>query len=454
MNPERGGVSPAEKEDRDTNDKKTSRRDFLKFAGATIAGLALGTNQAEAGISKVVTMKKEKPNWDEILDKQIIVKEQIGEDEIAVTPEYERELKRILISIPTNDYGGKKRDTGSPEKADQYLRRLYTDLLKSLPEYTEIEIILQPDDQILVEMMIKNLGIKNKITFHLVDSEIGNIEEWAQDLGEAIKVNGQEKFLKPLSLSLDDNLQATKRVKTRNQSIDQAFGSANVVPASFYFEGGNITYDKTDDGLRVFVGYNDIDNTQYYYEKNGVKKTLEEIAKMISNQFGGAEVVIMGTERQPKEIFHLDQSFIILADQQVVLNKIDDETPAAESLIIMRKQLENLGYKISNIDLSQSDLTNSFISTNAIPYVDKQTKERKIIFPVFPGEVNGNFDNLAELTPDILQGKGKQTFEIYQKLGYRPVPVRDFSHVLKGNTHCISNVLAKLEKGETDEVLA
>jgi hypothetical protein len=41
-----------------------------------------------------------------------------------------------------------------------------------------------------------------------------------------------------------------------------------------------------------------------------------------------------------------------------------------------------------------------------------------------------------------LGGKAAVAFDLYRDLGYEPSPLRDVTHTLGGNTHCIVNVLS------------
>jgi hypothetical protein len=143
-----------------------------------------------------------------------------------------------------------------------------------------------------------------------------------------------------------------------------------------------------------------------------------------------------------------------LADNRAAVNIINDGSETARTQRFQQAQLAALGYEISLIEATQNDLENSYSSTNAIPFIDKRTGERKIIYPVFPGETKEDFKNYQSISENDLQGKGLKAFATYKQLGYTPIPVRDFSHIVKGNTHCISNVLAKRETDFESEISA
>ncbi|HXV63942.1 MAG TPA: hypothetical protein VEK15_24800, partial [Vicinamibacteria bacterium] len=73
------------------------------------------------------------------------------------------------------------------------------------------------------------------------------------------------------------------------------------------------------------------------------------------------------------------------------------------------------------------------------PYVDKTTGQRRLLFPIFPGELA---EGALAVNRETLRAKGRRAFDLYQELGYEASPVRDLTHHLGGNTHCIVNVLS------------
>ena len=149
----------------------------------------------------------------------------------------------------------------------------------------------------------------------------------------------------------------------------------------------------------------------------------------------------MGNETQSDFLRHLDQAFVLLADGNVIVNTTDDDGVPDERRQLERykAQLRALGYRVQELSNSADEIRGYRNSLNAVPFVDAETDKRKIIFPVFPGEVASGYD--GPLRKRYLQGKGLRAYELFENADYEPIPIRDFAFVVGGNTHCITNVL-------------
>ncbi len=435
---ERGSFIPKENlefpDEKKDPPKDLSRRGFLKMAAAGLAGLALG-KEAQAGIN--------------IIHRKTLVEKAEPESQVEVVPEYERKLEKILLSVPSDSFSHETEIATQKAKVE-YFKMVHRDILANLPDYTQIFIAVNEKNESAINEMIMEMGLYDRTTLNVVKNVI---DEWAQDYGEVINVDGQEKFLVPMSPNNEADKEAQKRLDSRNEAIQNLYGE-NVLVADFYFQGGNLTFDQTDEGLRVFVGYDDVESTCAIYDRQGkVGLNHLDIHQIISKTFGGAQVVELGNEKQDLAVMHLDQSFIILADKKVVFNKVADKSKLAEQQDFIRQQLEQLGYEIIDLENSSIDLQEYRNSVNAIPYVDKNDGVRKVMYPVFPGEVNGDYNSLENISEADLQGKGLAAYKAYKKAGYLPIPIRNFSGLRRGNTHCLSNVLAKnIEQADLDKV--
>ena len=435
-----------------------SRRSFIKKTMGFIASFTslklLSGKKAHADIS-VATDKKETKEMS-IADQIIIPenKELNRNLNLAVTPEYARQMERLLLTFPSKE---EIEEMGFDE--DGYIEQVYRSLLLKIPEYTEIDALLKEKDIEKVKSLFQKLKIKNRINFLPVKNEQNDLEIWAQDVGEIVKVDGEEKFVVSMDLEKDNlstEAKNTGRIKDRIAAISEMFGKEHILQADFHYEGGNLTFDETESGgLRVFVGYNTIALTQGNYSAKGEKITEREVAEKISKTFGGAEVVVMGNDVQESPFGHIDQSFTILDDKKAVVNQLSAKNVEASwQHKYYKKQLEALGYEVITIDNSVKDFANCYASTNAVPFVDKITKEKKIIFPIFPGEISKGNEHVV-LSKEKLQGKGLEAYRAYEKAGYVPMPVRDtVTHLSHGNTHCITNVLANRIDGKKEEMIA
>jgi agmatine/peptidylarginine deiminase len=418
-----------------------SRRKFIKTAailGLSAAASSVIPKVVEAGLS--VTTRKETTGIEEKNDininDQVIVKSEKTDNQVEILPEYKRNLEKLLLTIPSKEN-------------DEYVKSAYSELLRSLPEYTEIDIIANENKIESIKNLVKNIKAKNKINYLAIDRESDFVEEWAQDFGEAATVNGQKKLLVSAMVS-ENNPRLDKidrfRMEKRTQAAIKALGEENVEVAKFIFEGGNMSFDRTANGLRVFIGHNDVEfNIQ---NDRSEKSDIKAVAEIISRNLGGAEVVVMGNHSQEGTFVHIDQSFIILEGKIAIINQFDkfSDPMVRYQHQYYKAQLEKLGYKTIVIENDIDDLENCRSSLNAIPYIDRRTKEKKVIFPVFENEVKNDFKKpISKLDKTNLQGKALAAFNAFLQAGYKPMPIRDLvTHAKNGNIHCISNVLAKI----------
>jgi hypothetical protein len=102
-------------------------------------------------------------------------------------------------------------------------------------------------------------------------------------------------------------------------------------------------------------------------------------------------------------------------------------------------QLRDLGYGVSFIDHRASDLEGCRSSVNVVPFYDRAAGRKRVLLPIFPGELR---EQATVADRKALLGKGARAYDLFLDLGYEPSPLRDVTHPLGGNTHCILNVLS------------
>lgn len=357
---------------------------------------------------------------------------------VEVRPEFERALERVYFSIP-DDYSG--RDVATPAEPGMRLgliQHAFSELIGALPAYTRIDIAVSSEARRLPAALLGDAAGPRPMRLHVIDGPDASLDMWAQDIGERIVVNGEDRFLVPMNMAQDTAYNG-ELSRSRDQVAQNVFGGA-VIEADFVFEGGNLAFDRTPAGLRVFIGYNDVWLTIENYKRLGRTLDVEDVAAIVSSDFGGADVIVVGREQQSPLLFHLDQAFILLGNKVAVVNAlVGAESREQAQLMATRAQLESLGYRTIAIDHTQEQIERYQMSTNAVPFVDRSTGQKTIIFPVFPGEVKTT--TAERLTEADLQGKGRAAYRAYEAAGYRPIPIRDYAHVVGGNTHCIANVL-------------
>ncbi len=362
---------------------------------------------------------------------------------LTAVPDYERTIERLVLSVPGEILRepGASGDTGRRVPVSTaFLQEVYGSLLAALPAYTTIDVVAAESDRRRVAQLFAAIAGGRRFTLHALDDPSVEPDLWAQDLGEAFVADGAPRFLVSMPASEEDEY--NRRITRSREVVALAlFGRDAVTRADFVFEGGNLSVDRAGDGLRVFVGYNDLLMTERAYRALGRRITVRGAAERVSAWLGGAEVVVMGTDTQSPWLPHIDQAFALVGDRTAVVNVLDEgASKERRQLAQFRAQLEALGYRTLAIATRDEDVRNYRTSTNALPFVDRTTSRRTVIFPVFPGEAREGTG--GALTGSDLIGKGRAAFAAFGEAGCTPVPIRDFSHVAGGSVHCITNVIA------------
>ncbi|MEZ5290892.1 MAG: agmatine deiminase family protein [Vicinamibacterales bacterium] len=363
-------------------------------------------------------------------------------DETRVTaevqPEYARALKRVYLSVP-DPYRRPGDAPVDPHRHVEFARNAYAELIAALPGYTAIELAVSDTVEPGLVDALRTAAGPRPFRVHVIERLHADLDMWAQDLGERVAVGGEDRFLVPMPV--DERVAYNGELsRSRQRVARQVFGD-RIVDAGFVFEGGNLAFDRVDGRTRVFIGYNDVRLTIENYRRRGRTVDAAAVSGLVADAFDGADVTVVGRETQSPLLFHLDQAFVLLGDGVAVVNRIVGP-PSREQrqLEATAARLKALGYRLLPIDHTQADVESYRVSTNAVPFVDETTGRRTIIFPVFPGEVRKGAP-AGRLTREVLAGKALAAYRAYESAGYLPVPIRDFAHLVGGNTHCIANVL-------------
>lgn len=349
--------------------------------------------------------------------------------QFQIVPEYERRLGRVLLLVPAAEEGEAKRAL--------LLQAAYREILTVLPPHTVVEVAVSGKDEAFVRETLRAVGARETTRLHVVSPV--ELDMWAQDVGESVVLDGKPHFLVSATSSTSN---AKNHILTSSRSTlaKEVFGVDSAVETSFVFEAGNWAFDRTPDGLRVFVGYNDVEATIQQEAERGRRVSQRAVLESISSVLAGAEVVMLGTERQSPYIFHLDQAFVLLADRTAVVAQIERKgSPEARQLAEIRRQLEEHGYRTLAIPHTLEEVRQYRSSTNVVPFVDADGR-RRLLFPVFASEL-AKEPRRRPLTKDDLTGKARVAFETYEAAGYAPTPVPDFVSGAGGSIHCVINVL-------------
>ena len=368
----------------------------------------------------------------------LVVTSNVSDEQFQVVPEYERALERVLISFPDAESFHWTRNSGGLAPSNsRFIRAVFHDLLAAMPDYAEVSVVFRDRDRAAILDWNHLFETHRNLRLHAIRRAIGELDLWSQDFGELIRIDGHERFL--VSDIPDDSMGAAHHMaETRRRIAASIFGEAKIVRAEFVFEGGNLLFDRVDGRLRVLIGENDIRFSKDTLRRQGVSISERTVAETISKQFGGAEVVVLHG-RRTELLRHIDQAMVLLRGGVAILATVDDDSQEARLLDGYREQLESLRYRVLEIPHSGSDIERFRMSTNAVPFTHRDSGDDMVIFPVFPGEVREEAP--AILSESDLIGKASAAYKAFRAARYHPLPVRDFAHVVGGNTHCITNVV-------------
>jgi|GEM_PF-1832722 len=358
-----------------------------------------------------------------------------GPSGFDLSPEYERTMSTLLLILQPGTSGA--------------ISSTHMALLSALPSYTKVMLFYRTRDYSPADLTVLANAHANMELFPVESTTYCDyprmlVENWAQDYGEG----SDNTFFISISYnpynvgSLDDIfLGAMERM-----GVD-----VRVLP--IIISGGNIQLARDKAGKELlFVGYDEFMYTRDIYKERltsskYVDLDIEVYKNILKNAFGVDEVVIVGDEKQPEKLFHIDQSFAFLADgKAAILKKATSgpsETPTGgaitgpvdvvDSIAAALEDYEGLllsyGFELIYLETDDEHIDNFQSYTNFVLYKDLTTGQKTILLPVFSD-------------PQALEELDSRNLRALEDAGYMVIPVRDYFYQYRGNLHCITNVLA------------
>jgi len=373
-------------------------------------------------------------------------------------PEYRRYMKKAVISLAQKNI----------------TLNLHHELIKRLPEYTEIVILLPEQNQDIIRRELKR-RIYNKeiqfVTFNTVPQENAQFfvlfpekdklvqfntndilpcqqgSLWAQDFFEVGQLPDGDMVL--LASTIHKYYYSVGGESNFNVNRDNLYlnhlasTGMDVLNLPLVFMGGNILIDEVGGQRIVFCGGDVFRATRTAWRAvMGAELSHAEFIKMIRNIFHTDEIVLAGEENaQPTQMYHLDQAMILLPNKVAgITNIIEDESikisgqkevaEAQRFLETLRGKLKKRGYKLLDIDISIDNLLHCQHYVNAVPYIDTPTNQKVLLMPVFTS-ARKDIDKKITI-------KNSRTFE---SQGYKVVHVPTCADKIRGGIHCLINVI-------------
>ena len=426
-----------------------SARRWLMRAGLVVLGAGL-----LAGIAALVADRGDRgavldmsgPQWDRLR-------------RCSVLPEYERCMKKVLISLASRDVS----------------LALHHELLCRLPAYAQIIVLLDQTNMEVVATELRQKVYRDRVElvsyekepqadgrFYFLFPEKDKLVEiatdrahgpaatgsmWAQDLVEVTVARSG----RPMLLVSDAHKHyravgggSDVRVVRDNMYLGKlAQVGLEVQPIPVTFMGGNLLIDNLGDRRIALCGGDVLRTTRTSWRALRGKEISDgQIVEIIKNVLNVDEVVVVGRERvQPRLMYHLDQAMLLLPDGVVAVAHLVDEPSGLpgrskeieeveEFLGQLRLTLSRLGYRLLDIDTSVRGVMECRHYVNAIPYIDAEDNQRTILLPVFPSSQTGFEEELVSKNTAALES-----------LGYKVVQVPTRANELRGGIHCLVNVL-------------
>ncbi len=372
-----------------------------------------------------------------------------------IVPEYRRTLSRVVLSVPA--------DNGSLE--------LQKPILDNLPAYSAITMLIPRGVEEDMQYKLRNAGYRERIKFVTYDPEFvfdGSLmllnngrgfnenpvrerlpvqlgTRWAQDLFvPVVDPNASLKVVTPpFYMGFWRNRSGSNGLRSDNSFLE-AIEGAGIADASIpvAFTGGNIRFGETGGRTIAFCGSDILLNTAALYSLSPELAVEEHVvAEILARVFGVDRVVVIGAgDRQPSLMYHLDQAFLLLEGGVACVTRVTGDRDkfkryardiaAVEAYLEkVREELVAAGFAILHIDTSVHNVLRSEYYVNAIPYIDRETGEKRLLMPVFEAIIRSDTEVLAENIKRI------------QTLDYEVVPVPTRAGRLKGGIHCLVNVL-------------
>ena len=374
----------------------------------------------------------------------------------VVIPEYKRNLKNIVLSL----------NAGSSSL------ELHHSLLMNLPSYTNISLLVSDDVYESVRGSVADMPFGKRIsvikyitetksdgTLFILDNAkdfaVKNLQKpvpiqigtfWMQDIFIPVISPGRSKILvtPPFHMCLwsKDTYSRDNPIHD-NDFIDGLKGDGlQQYEIPVVFNGGNIRFGEISGKRVAFCGSDILLNTSIYFKTFQNKATNDStVTNIISETFGIDEVVIIdkGT-KQPYYMFHLDQAFVLVADSIACVTRLTENTQEYEKykngidsveryLEKVRDSLTASGLEIVDIDTPVHNILRQEYYVNAVPFIDAETGEKKILLPVYKTKSNSDTETL------------EKNVKKFTSLGYQVIPVTMKENKLRGGLHCMINVI-------------
>ncbi|MFH1323762.1 MAG: agmatine deiminase family protein, partial [Nanoarchaeota archaeon] len=341
-----------------------------------------------------------------------------------LNPEYEQSLDNILLSM---------------DKNSKYKFATQAGILKNVPSYTQIKILVPSGDLDYIKGKLKKeipIDVYNRINF--IETGKGtSFGIWMQDPGVANK----GVYVASMSYIRGGQVQGVfAHQLDNNKELDllRKYG-VNVIRPPALFGGGNVFIARDKKGNKVvLIGGNAYKATINTYNRGCMDISKSQFKEYLKKAFNADKVIILekpNGEKQDDKIFHLDQSMVPLGDGKIAMVSVKpDKLDKSEMQIIVerRQELKKLTEKYG---IEYDEQRGKFL--NLGKWVKRASDEQKKEFDKAEMEIGGKYQLQLEKIEEYSGSlKIKREIDAYRAI----LTENDFDIVgLKADSHSSSN---------------
>ena len=328
---------------------------------------------------------------------------------VRPVPEYERDLERVVLSLPAKEsrlvyhddllmkFPGYSRfmvlvaEDNVPEFRQQLAGRPYEDRVEPLPypvqHLEEARFYYRADDSPVDIGVYRNKPwpqgtVWARDAFVSCEDDSGNpvvlVPTYQRhvalplvDRGEQARIRFDNDFLLELR-------QLDVRMKKNIPLV---------------FSGGNVLFDRVGTESVAFVGVDALRSSLALSRKIGAELDAQELKDLFVEFFGVDKVVFLGDGRQPETIFHLDQSMVVLPGKRVAVVRTVGKSPedstqlaqieeAGVFLHHLRTTLKRMGYSVVDLMVSKNALVNGRFP-NPVVFTNKESGRLNVLLSAY-----------------------------------------------------------------------
>lgn len=343
-----------------------------------------------------------------------------------LSPDYERTLGDVAFSVSHAEITDK----------NPVWRQL--PILKALPPYSRIHLVLPPAAEPAVRRALAPENLLARTDFHL-------IQTWGRDKGEPTKYTRATRWIRDTVMvgsSQEDQksviyLPLAYATTSDLRQNDLAFfktkwrKNTEVVPFPAFLRGGNVLVADNLAGERVaVVGHDEIEQNELRYGRStSMKPPREQIGEIVKRIAGTDKLhVLPNTNR----LFHIDMAMSFIRPGVVALiSPIDEEVLGRDEALALahyRKVLLGAGFRIIDIPTTTERINNYQSPVNILPFIVRNTWQRRAIAPEY-GDVAVTVDGRRQSLNGLIR-------KAYDDIGLSISWVEDRLSTQLGSVHC------------------